>query len=87
MDRLHQLVTGFCRMPYNVGHRNYILSFVEITSALILMIEETMMDARDIHDREDYFGQIYSLISRLSTLLQEYEITVLENDSEDESEE
>lgn len=87
MDQLLRLVRQFCAMPYNVGHRNYILSFVEITSALLLMIEETMMDARDVHDREEYYGEIYGLISRLSTLLRDYENAVLEKDSEDESEE
>lgn len=72
MDRLFRLVIQFSYMRHNVGHVNYITCFIETMTEMSLLIEETMMDARDVHDRERYYMQIFSLNAHLRELLRAY---------------
>lgn len=72
MDRVYRLVELFCALPHDVGEINYILSFIEAMNGMLSMILEALMDARDVHDTNEYYAEVYSSIHDLQNLLRAY---------------
>lgn len=87
MEQIFNLVRQFALMPHNVGHVNYITCFIEVMNAILELVQETLLDARDVHDRETFYTRIYEAIGNLRRLLTAYSnsIDVTESDGESES--
>lgn len=87
MNRLLRLVVRFCALPHDIGNRNFVLCFTEVMNSMLGMIDETLIDGRDIYETNEYYGAIYSQICILQDLLREYEVYIMRGEFEDEVDE
>lgn len=94
MNRLLRLVVRFCALPHDIGNRNFVLCFTEVMNSMIpnilfitSLLDETLIDGRDIYETNEYYGAIYSQICILQDLLREYEVYIMRGEFEDEVDE
>lgn len=86
MDRLWQLVVNFVNLPHGADRREFVFKFVEAMNGMLLLIEEALMDSRDIHDTNQFYAAVYTSVSNLRSILRAYEVYIMTHDSEDEEE-
>lgn len=72
MDELRALFSDFVDISDIHTHANFMRRFIRIMYTLMSMIAETLIDARDTHDRHELYGIIYSDIANLRFHLQLY---------------
>lgn len=72
MDELHQLFNDFVDVSDVHTHAEFMRRFIRIMQTLMSIITETLIDARDIHDRHELYGLVFSDIVNLRERLQQY---------------
>lgn len=83
MDELRQLFEDFIDISDIFTHADFMRRFIRMMYTLMTMIAETLIDARDTHDRHELYSIIYEDTERIRRHLRMY-IEVIESDSEEE---
>lgn len=78
MDELIAICRQFDSLGNNVDELTFALHFSRIIQKVIDLLEETMIDQRDLRDTNEFYTRIYDNISQLRNNLGRYMNAVFE---------
>lgn len=80
MDQLVAMCRQFSALGDDTSELTYALHFSGIIQKVIELLQEAMIDQRDVRDTNEFYALVYSNISQLKDNLGRYMTIIFENE-------